>query len=71
MKNGVDWYCSGIAKFPVYFPEGQANCRHCEFCYYVEAFGIYRCRLTGAYIEKSELSERGRSCPIEFEETVF
>lgn len=70
-NNAVTWYTEGIARFPVYFPEGEANCRHCEFCTYAEHFGTYRCRLTQEYLEKSQLSARGRLCPIEFPDTQF
>lgn len=69
--QGVNWYTEGIARFAVYFPEGNTDCRHCPFCRYNEAFHTYRCLLTEEYIEKYDLDKRNRLCPIEFEETPF
>lgn len=64
MVNGVDFYTEGEIRMKVYFPEGQDDCRHCEFCWYSEPFGLFRCRLTNAYIEKAELNRRNDMCPV-------
>ncbi len=71
--TGVSWYTTGVAHVPVTFPEGMADCRHCWACYYSDAFDVYRCTSLGreAYIEKSELNQRHRLCPVEFPETPF
>lgn len=66
LENRVDFYTEGIARFPVYFPNGKTSCRYCRFCWYKEAFGLYVCRLTDEYIEKADLNTRNRLCPIEF-----
>lgn len=68
MQNGVSWYSEGIASFPVYFPEGEENCRHCSFCYYAEPFRVFRCRLTDAYIDPPDIDRRSVLCPITFQE---
>lgn len=62
--NSVLKYTHGVVTLDVFFPDGKADCRHCDFCYYSEAFKLYRCRLTNAYIEGGELNERHESCPI-------
>lgn len=67
----VTFYSQGTAVFNVFFPDGKADCRHCEYCYYSEPFNIYRCRLTSAYIEKAELNRRNDKCPVQFEDTDF
>lgn len=66
MIDGVRWYTEGIARFAVYFPEGKTNCRNCRFCHAREAFGNFYCRLADVYIQKVELDERHKMCPIEF-----
>ena len=69
--SGVDFYAEGTAIFKVYFPDGQANCRHCPYCRYSEAFQLYRCNLTDAYIERLDLNRRHVNCPIVFDKTDF
>ncbi len=64
MVSGVEFYTEGEIRMTVYFPDGQADCRHCRFCRYSEAFGVYRCNLTEAYIERAELNRRHDMCPI-------
>ena len=71
IDRACDWYTCGEARFPVYFPEGMADCRHCPFCRYLEDFRVYRCRLTDDYIERQDLDGRHRRCPIVFDETPF
>ena len=72
VRNGVKWYTEGIARFAVYFPEGECNCRNCPHCYFREGFGNYRCALLeGVYIQKHELDDRHPICPIEFMQTEF
>ena len=64
MTSGIEFYTEGEIRMKVYFPEGREDCRHCRFCRYSEAFGLYRCNLTEAYIEKAELGRRSETCPI-------
>lgn len=72
MHNGIDWYTKVTFCFDYYFPEGEANCRHCDFCTYSETYNTYKCRLTNEYIEKNRLNNRGRACPAIFDaETPF
>lgn len=66
--NGVLEYSIGAAHILIHFPKGYENCRHCAFCYYQEAFALYRCRLNGAYIERPDLDRMGENCPITWEE---
>lgn len=71
-QSGISWYVTGeIRGVFVHFPEGEANCRHCDFCRYHEAFSTYSCRLTDEYIDKAALNDRGKACPIHFEDTPF
>ena len=67
--ESVDLYAMGTAVFPVFFPHGKADCRHCRFCRYSEPFALFRCSLTDAYMDKAELNYRHRTVPIQFEET--
>lgn len=68
MLNGITEYTEGKAVFPVFFPKGKEDCRHCGFCYYVEAFAVYKCRLTDSYIEKVDINRRHSGCPIILQE---
>lgn len=68
MSDGVLTYAHGVATFDVYFPDGRADCRHCPYCRYYEAFANYRCVLTNDYIERTELNRRHVNCPITMEE---
>lgn len=65
MVNGIVSYTEGEIRMKTYLPEGREDCRHCGFCWYLDAFGVYRCRLTDAYIEKAELGQRNEACPID------
>lgn len=67
----VDYYAKGTASFPVFFPHGKVDCRHCNFIRYKEPFNIYQCVLTDALVEKNDLTYRHQLCPIEFEESPF
>ena len=67
--NGVVKYVHGVAHVPVHFPDEKTDCRHCEFCYYKDEFSVYRCRLTGEFIDRADLDRRGAGCPVELEET--
>lgn len=71
MKSGIAWYTRATMVFDYAFPEGQADCRHCDFCRYREAFNTYQCALTDEFIDKAALNNRGRACPAVFEETPF
>ena len=61
---GVEHYAKGTATFPVYFPHGKADCRHCPFLGNVEHIGLHKCRLTEALVERYELDQRNLLCPI-------
>lgn len=68
IERRVDFYAKGIAIVPVYFPEGQINCRHClDFCKYNKDLQTYYCLLTHRYIDKNHLNKRDTFCPIELE----
>lgn len=67
----VDYYTVGHLNMTIPFPNGFADCRHCRFCWFSDAFNVYRCRLTDAYIDKKELSLRELHCPIEIETAAF
>lgn len=69
--GGVKWYTEGIARFAVYFPEGEACCNTCPFCRSREGFDNYRCALTDVFIHRADLKQRHPVCPIEFPETEF
>lgn len=70
-ENGVDWYTKGIATVPVYYPSGNADCRHCSFIGTNKTLDIAYCKFTGEYIERNMLNKRGAQCPVVFEETTF
>lgn len=61
---GVEYYAKGTASFPVYFPHGKADCRHCPFLGNVEHINLHKCRLTEALVERYELDQRHLTCPI-------
>ena len=63
-ESGVDFYVEGICHFSVYFPEGKADCRHCDFCKYNKDFQTYKCILTEEYIDRIDLNKRGIRCPV-------
>lgn len=65
---GIEWYKKGTAVFPVYFPHGLADCRHCSFLRNVEHIALHRCALTEALIERGDLGNRHPLCPVKFEE---
>ena len=66
--TGVEFYAKGIASFPVYFPHGKEDCRHCPFLGNVEHINLHKCRLTEALVEKYELDQRHPLCPITMDE---
>ena len=68
MRSKVEWYTKGTATIDVFFPEGKADCRHCEFHRYVEAYKTYHCALTNIYIDVTELSTKPPHCPVTIEE---
>lgn len=70
-KQSVTMYAHGVASFDVFFPEGHADCRHCQFCRYNEPFNLFKCVLTHDYIEKSALNHRHQNCPIKLDEVPF
>ena len=70
-KSGVSWYTRVTMRFDYFFPEGLADCRHCDFCTYSENFQTYRCRLTNEFVDKSQLNSRGQMCPAVFDDTPF
>lgn len=65
---GVDFYKKGTAVFPVYFPEGKTDCRHCPYLRNVEHLSLHRCSLTDALVERLDLDDRHPTCPVVFEE---
>lgn len=67
----VDFYAEGIVNMRICFPHGKADCRHCRFCRFRDAFNLYQCSLTDELIEKYQLDERGRECPVELQEAPF
>lgn len=69
--TGIRWYTEGIARFAVYFPEGECVCRVCPYCYSRPEFGNFKCGLMDVYIAKVDLNTRHPICPIEFQETEF
>lgn len=69
--QSVEFYTEALVKMRIYFPHGRVDCRHCRFCGYREPFNLYQCKLTEAYMEKSELDERNIFCPIEIQEAPF
>ena len=70
-EHSVEFYAKATLKMPVFFPHGKADCRHCRFCRFRDAFGLYQCSLTDGLVEKYELDGRHMECPIEFEEVPF
>ena len=64
------FYSKGTIVRDVYFTPGQESCRFCEYCYYREHFDTFVCRITGEHMLKPTVNngERGRDCPILFEE---
>lgn len=69
--QSVDFYTEGLVKLRIWFPHGRVDCRHCRFCRYRDAFGIFQCSLTDVFIEKAELDNRAQFCPIEIQDTPF
>jgi hypothetical protein len=67
-KNGIDGYTKGVAIFNVFFPENYCDCRHCTFAGTNPLLETRYCKLTDEYIEKNDLSKRGKHCPVRFEE---
>ena len=65
---GVDFYKKGTAVVPVYFPHGEADCRHCSFLRNVEHISLHKCGLTEALVERVDLDVRHPLCPVVFEE---
>lgn len=70
-SKSVFMYAKGTAIFDVYFPDGKADCRHCQYCSYNEPFKLFKCKLTSDYIETADINRRHPNCPISFEETQF
>lgn len=68
--SGIGYYTEGLAVFKVFFPEGNVGCRHCEHCHYKNEYGTYKCYLTKEYLNKSDLDQCGKQCPIIFEEEI-
>lgn len=66
IKNGVDWYTSGVALVEVNFPENDVRCRHCKFCRPEKEAGRFWCRLINEIIYDIDTID-GR-CPIQFYE---
>lgn len=69
--ESVEYYAVGVVKMRICFPHGKADCRHCRFIRYRDALGLYQCTLTDELIEKHQLDDRGRECPVEMQETPF
>ena len=69
--QAVDYYAEGMVKLRICFPHGKVDCRHCRFIRYMDAFGLYRCVLTDALVEKHDLDQRNDLCPVELNQTPF
>lgn len=69
--DAVEFYAEGNVNMRICFPHGKTDCRHCRFCRFRDAFNLYQCILTDELIEKYQLDERGRECPVELHETAF
>ena len=68
-NGGVLHYSKGTAAIPVFFPEGEENCQHCEFLYKDQGLGRGRCGLQHGKIIPLDCISYGREpdCPIKFE----
>jgi hypothetical protein len=71
ISSGVTWYAKGTIVHPVFFPHGEANCRHCDYLIEKKERKTFHCVFTGEFIEYHNLDNRGQACPIVFEETEF
>lgn len=69
--ESVEYYAEGVVRMRICFPHGKADCRHCRFIRYRDALGLYQCTLTDELLEKYQLDDRGRECPVEMQETPF
>jgi hypothetical protein len=67
-KNGVDTYVVGAAVIKVPFWDGVADCKHCPFIGTNNVLDSCYCKLTGTYIEKTNIRKRADDCPVEFKE---
>ena len=70
-ENSVDFYTTGVIRMNIHFPNGMADCRHCRFCRFREAFNTYQCSLTDDFMEKYDLDMRHPNCPVELHDTPF
>lgn len=66
-KNGVDTYIKGTAIIEVNFWDGIADCRHCPYIGTNTVLDAAYCKLTGTYIEKTDLRKRADDCPVKLE----
>lgn len=69
VKNGIEYYTKGTISMPIYFPNDETDCAHCQYCFEPKDDELHRhrCTLTDEtlfYVYNS----RGRECPIKFKE---
>lgn len=67
-KNGVDVYAKGVAVVEVNFWDGVCDCRHCPHVGTNTVLDAAYCKITGTYIDKSNLRTRANDCPVTFKE---
>jgi hypothetical protein len=65
--SGVDKYTEGKAVISVYFWDGVLDCRHCPYIGTNAVLDACYCKLTGTYVDKSNLRKRADDCPVIFE----
>lgn len=71
MANGVDEYVIGRLIVPVHFPKGFDGCQNCTFKRYRITGGVTRTICSQTYESLDEIDrlyERGKDCPLVFEE---
>lgn len=64
--NAVTFYTSGVLKIPVYFPNGEQECRWCRFLRYDEGCHRHQCTISREYLMYPD-TEVGLDCPIDFQ----
>ena len=64
--NRVLHYTHGKAVLDIAFPNGDAICQWCKYCYSEYGLDRARCRLTDEVL-RFPFTERGTKCPIIFD----
>lgn len=69
--NEVLYYAEGVVHMRICFPHGKADCRHCRFVRFLEPLGLFKCQLTEDLIERCDLDDRPKTCPVILNDEKF